>query len=56
MKLLKHRKSPRKDPRIDWSEERGVSMVLEHSKIIVARKFAKNEMDHAKINFRMFLA
>ena len=30
-------------------------MVSEHSKIIGARKFSKNKIDHAKINFRIFL-
>ena len=56
MELLKRRKSPQEDPRVDWSEERSIFKVLEHSKIIGARKFAKNKMDHAKTNFRVFLA
>ena len=54
--MFKCRKSPREDPRIDWSKKRGVSRVLEHFKIIGARKFIKNEVDHAKLKFRVFLA
>ena len=34
MKLFKRRESSQEDLRVDWSEERGVSKVLEHSKII----------------------
>ena len=30
-------------------------MVLEHFKIIGARKFTKNQVDYAKPNFRVFL-
>ena len=55
MELLKRRKSLQEDPRINWSEEKGIFRILEHSKIIGARKFSKNEVDHAKPNFRMFL-
>ena len=31
-------------------------MVLEHSKIIGVREFIKNKVNHAKSNFRVFLA
>ena len=44
------------DPKANWSKGRGVSRVLEHFKIIGARKLTKNDMDHANLNFRVFLA
>ena len=54
MELFKSRNSPREDPKANWSEGRGVSRVLEHSKIINARKLTKNDVDHARPNFRVF--
>ena len=54
MELLKHRNSPWEDPKANWSEERGISRVLEHSKIIGVRKLTENDVDHAKSNFRVF--
>ena len=54
MELFKRRKSPQEDSIIDWSKEKGISKVLGHSKIIGARKFIKNKVDHEKSNFRMF--
>ena len=56
MELFKLRKSPQEGPKIDWSKERSVFRILEHSKIIGVRKFNKNQMDHARSNFRMILA
>ena len=54
MELLKYCNLPQEDLKANWSEERGVFRVLEHSKIIGARKLTKNNMDHAKPNFRVF--
>ena len=56
MELPKCRKSSQEDLKVDWSKEGSTSKVLEHFKIIGARKFAKNKMDHAKTNFKVFLA
>ena len=56
MELFKCRKSSQEDPKVDWSEKGSISRVLEYFKIIGAKKFAKDEMDHAKIIFRVFLA
>ena len=55
MELLKRHKTPREDLRVNWSKEGGISRISEHSKIIGARKFAKNKMDHAKSNSRVSL-
>ena len=49
-------KTSREDPRANWSKERGVSRVLEHSKIIGARNFTKIEVNHEITNFKTFLA
>ena len=54
MELLKRCNLPWEDSKANWSKERGVCRILEHSKIIGARKLTKKDVDHARSNFRVF--
>ena len=47
-------KLSRKDHKADWKNERDVSKILEHPKIITGRIFTKNGVDFAVPNFEVF--